>query len=119
MNQNKKVTSSPAKKNTNVQQAAERPFANVNIDSTSDQDHNKDSPKRNTNVQAAEGSSAAQRNITPERIQFIKEKYKSIRIPLRMQTATSDQSINESHHENNILSGQYLEYIINRIYIFY
>ena len=91
MNQNKKVTSinkgspakkntnvqqqaaegnvntgSPAKKNTNVQQAAEIPFANVNIGSASDQDPNKGLPKRNTNVQAAEGSSAAQRNITPK-----------------------------------------------------
>lgn len=143
MNQNKKATSppakkntnaqqqvvegtnvnigSPAKKNTNTQQAAERPFANVNIDSASDQGLNKGSPKRNTNVQAAEGSSAARRNITPERVQLIKEKYKNIRIPLRIQTVNKEreevnQSINERpNDDNNVLSGQYLEYIINRI----
>src|SRR3954451_1036261 len=124
MNQNKKATSSPAIKHTNVQQQAAE-GTNVNIGSASDQGLNNDSPKRNTKFQAAEGSSAAQRNIISERIQLIKERYKNIRILLRIQPATKEcegvnQSTNESpNDDNNVLSGQYLEYIITAFDIFY
>src|SRR4051794_37290291 len=88
MNQNKKTTSSPAKKHINVQQVAEE--INVNINSASDQGLNKDLPKRNTKFQAAEGSFVMQRNITSKRIQLIKKRYKNIRISLRIQPITKE-----------------------------
>lgn len=98
---------------------------------------NKSSPEKITNVQAArgsrsinsskrnaEGSSAAQRSITPERVQLMNEKYKNIRIPSRLRTVNKEreediQDINERPNDDNVLiAGQFLTYVINRIIYF-
>jgi hypothetical protein len=96
---------------------------------------NKGSPEKNTNAQATStaqrnvtpervqhATSTAQRNITPERVQHISEKYKNIRIPHRFQTVSKEreedkQNINERSNDDDddVLSGQYLTFIINRI----